>query len=52
MRSLFWLIEEQLARIELFFLLAHGVPRVDDRKVISGIIFVIKNGLRLITSYL
>jgi len=25
---------------------SHGVPRVDDRKVISGIIFVIKNGLR------
>ena len=46
MRDLFWLSEEQLARIEPFFPLAHGVPRVDDRKVISGIIFVIKNGLR------
>ena len=46
MRDLFWLSEEQLARIKPFFPLAHGVPRVDDRKVISGIIFVIKNGLR------
>lgn len=46
MRDLFWLSREQLARIKPFFPLAHGVPRVDDRKVISGIIFVIKNGLR------
>ena len=46
MRDLFWLSEEQLSMIEPFFPLAHGVPRVDDRKVISGIIFVIKNGLR------
>ena len=42
MCDLFWLSEEQLARIKPFFPLAHGVPRVDDRKVISGIIFVIK----------
>jgi len=28
------------------FALSHGVPRVDDRRVISGIIFVISNGLR------
>ena len=46
MRDLFWLSEEQLARIEPFFPKPHGVPRVDDRKVISGIVFVIKNGLR------
>jgi transposase len=26
--------------------LSHGVPRVDDRRIISGIIFVIRNGLR------
>ena len=29
-----------------FFPLSHGVRRVDDRRVISGIIFVIRNGLR------
>ena len=29
------------------FPLSHGIPRVDDRRVISGIIFVIRNGLRL-----
>jgi len=46
MSDLFWLSKSQLARIEPYFPLAHGVPRVDDRKVVSGIIFVIRNGLR------
>lgn len=46
MRDLFWLSEDQMARIAPFFPLPHGVPRVDDRRVVSGIIFVIKNGLR------
>lgn len=46
MRDLFWFSDVQLARIEPFFPLSHGVPRVDDRQVVSGIIFVIKNGLR------
>jgi len=46
MSDLFWLSKQQLARIESYFPLAHGVPRVDDRRVVSGIIFVIRNGLR------
>jgi len=46
MSDLFWLSQEQLAKMEPYFPLAHGVPRVDDRRVVSGIIFVIKNGLR------
>lgn len=46
MSDLFWLSDTQIGRIEPFFPLSHGVPRVDDRKVVSGIIFVIKNGLR------
>ena len=46
MSDLFWLSEAQLRRIEPYFALSHGVPRVDDRRVISGIIFVIRNGLR------
>ena len=28
------------------FRLSHGIARVDDRRVISGIVFVIRNGLR------
>jgi len=42
----FWLSKEQLARIKPYFPMSHGVPRVDDRKVVSGIIHVIRNGLR------
>ena len=29
-----------------FFPAAHGVPRVDDRRVVSGIVYVIRNGLQ------
>lgn len=46
MSDLFWLTDKQLRRIERHFPLSHGVPRVDDRRVISGIIFVIRDGLR------
>ncbi len=46
MSDLFWLSTAQMRRIEPYFPLSHGVARVDDRKVISGIILVIKNGLR------
>jgi transposase len=46
MSDFIWLSEAQMRRIEPYFPLSHGVPRVDDRKVISGIVFVIRNGLR------
>ena len=46
MTDLFWLSGAQLERIEPYFPLSHGVPRVDDLRVVSGIVFVIKNGLR------
>ncbi len=46
MRDLFWLTEEQMERLRPFFPKSHGVPRVDDRRVLSGIIFVNRNGLR------
>jgi len=46
MGDLFWLSDKQMQRIEPFFPLSHGVPRVDDRRVISGIIHVLRNGLR------
>ena len=35
-----------MRRIEPFFPRSHGKPALDDRRVISGIIFVIRNGLR------
>ena len=46
MSDLFLLSEAQMRRIKPYFPLSHGIARVDDRRVISGIIFVIKNGLR------
>ena len=46
MSDLIWLSATQMRRIEPYFPLSHGMPRVDDRRVISGIIFVIRNGLR------
>ena len=46
MRDLPMLSEAQMRRIEPFFPLSHGVPRVDDRRVLSGIVYVLKNGLR------
>ena len=46
MSNLPMLSEAQMRRIEPYFPLPHGVPRVDDRRVLSGIIYVIKNGLR------
>ena len=46
MSDLYWLTEEQMARLEPYFPKSHGRPRVDDRRVLSGIIFVNRNGLR------
>jgi len=46
MVDLFLLSETQMRRIEPYFPLSHGIARVDDRRVISGIIYVIRNGLR------
>jgi transposase len=46
MSDLFWLTYEQMARLQPFFPRSHGRPRVDDRRVLSGIIFVNRNGLR------
>lgn len=46
MSGLFLLSEGQRARIAPHFPLAHGVPRVDDRRVVSGIVDVIRNGLQ------
>ena len=40
------LSEAQMRRIDPFFPLSHGIPRVDDQLIVSAIIFVIKNGLR------
>ena len=46
MSNLYWLNEDQMARLRPYFPKSHGVPRVDDRPVLSGIIFIDRNGLR------
>ena len=46
MSNLFWLTDAQMARLRPFFPTSHGKPRVDDRRVLSGIIFINRNGLR------
>jgi transposase len=46
MSELFLLSKAQIARISPHFPLAHGVKRVDDRRVLSGIFYVIRNGLQ------
>ncbi|REF73309.1 transposase [Paracoccus versutus] len=45
MDELFWLTNEQMERLRPFFPKSGGKPRVDDRRVLSGIIFIQRNGL-------
>ena len=44
MSNLFWLTDAQMARLQPFFPKSHGKPRVDDRRVLSGIIFINRMG--------
>jgi transposase len=47
MSDLFWFSDEQWARIEpLLPTNTRGLKRVDDRRVLSGIVHVIKSGCR------
>lgn len=42
----FLLSVAQMRRLSPHFPLSHGIPRVDDRRVLSGIIYVIRHGLQ------
>ncbi|MGN6363824.1 IS5 family transposase [Asticcacaulis taihuensis] len=46
MSDLYWLTDERLARLQPYFPKSQGKPRVDNQRVLSGIIFVNRNGLR------
>ena len=46
MSDLIWLTKAQMRQIEPYLPQSHGVPLVDDQRNVSGIIFVIRNGLR------
>jgi transposase len=45
MSNLFWLTDAQMARLQPFFPKSHGKPRVDDRRVLSGIILMLPHGV-------
>jgi len=47
MSNLFWFSEEQFTKMQPWLPNdVRGVPRVDDRRVLSGIVHVLKHGLR------
>jgi transposase len=46
MNDHFWLTTEQVALLAPLFPKPRGISRADDRKVLSGILHVIRNGLR------
>ena len=46
MSNLYWLTEDQMTRLRPYFPKSRGKARVDDRRVLSGIIFISRNGLR------
>ena len=45
MGELIWLAEAQMRKIGLYSPLPYEIPRVDDRWIVSAIIYVIKHGL-------
>jgi transposase len=45
MGELYWLTDLHMERLRPFFPKSRGKPRVDDRRVLSGIIFIQRNGL-------
>lgn len=46
MSNLYWLSEAQMERLRPYFPKSRGRSRVDDRRFLSGIIFINRNGLR------
>jgi transposase len=46
MGDLIWLTNEQMERRRRFFPKSHSTPHVDERRVLSGIVFVNRSGLR------
>jgi transposase len=46
MSNLYWLAVAQMERLRPYFPKSRGRVCVDDRRVLSGIIFIFRNGLR------
>ncbi len=45
MSDFYWLTDEQMDCLRPYFPKGHGKPRVDDQRVLSGILLVNRNGL-------
>jgi hypothetical protein len=45
MSNLYWLCEAQMDRLRPYFLKSRGRARVNDRRVLSEIIFINRNGV-------
>ena len=46
MSNLYWLTETQVERLQPYFAKRRGMPRVDERRFLNGIIVINRNGLR------
>ena len=46
MSNLYWLSEDLMGRLRLYFPISRGRAGVDDRRILSGIVFINRNGLR------
>lgn len=46
MSNLFWLTDTKMSRLAPFFPKSHGKHQLDDKRVLSGIVFIDRNGLR------
>lgn len=46
MSDRFWLTGARMERLRPFFPMSHGRPRVGGRRVLGGMIFIDRNGLR------
>ena len=46
MSNFFWLTDDPRERLKPYFPRSHGKLRADDRRVLGGVIFVNRNGLR------
>ena len=51
MRNLYWLTEAQMQRLRPYFPKSRGRARVNDLRVLSGIIFMNRNGVHDVSGH-
>ena len=45
MNYIYWLSEAQMGRLGPYFPKSQGRARIDDRRVLSGVVFINRNGM-------